>query len=377
MPVLATTEFPPPGYGGIERYMVRLAGEIAAAGHPLTVVAPKMPGWQQFDASLPYRVIRFAFPGHAKPEPLAVWAYRVRQGVVAAHRDMPDTCTIASSWLRSGLACATLPKSIRGPLAIVAHGSEILSQQSFVRKRMMRAVFARADVAAANSGYTARLLAQAQIPARVVLARCGIDPAPMVRAAAANPTVLSVGRLVRRKGFDMMIEALPLLLRRFPTLRYEIVGVGPDIAAFQNRVRELDLQRNVAFLGDITDEELQQAYSRAWCFALPTRRVGAGDVEGFGIVYLEAAMAGLAAVGGLDSGAEDAIADGKSGLLVDGKDANAIASAVGYLLADPDRSRAMGDFGRNRALDEFAWRIGAENVMRALGRAPRAAACSA
>ncbi|MGZ3505779.1 MAG: glycosyltransferase family 4 protein [Vulcanimicrobiaceae bacterium] len=377
MAVLATTEFPPPGYGGIERYMVRLAGEIAAAGHPLTVVAPEMPGCAQFDRSLPYRVIRFKFPGHGNPEPLPVWSYRVREKVIEAHRDMPDKCTIASSWPRSGLACATLPKSLRGDLAIVAHGSEILSQRSMPRRSVMQLVFHRADVAVANSAFTKRLLVEAKIQTPIVVSRCGIDRAPLYRAPAAVPTILSVGRLVRRKGFDMMIEALPALLDRFANLRYEIVGVGPDCARFRERVRELGLDDHVAFLGDISDEELQQAYARAWCFALPTRRVGTGDVEGFGIVYLEAAMAGLPSIGGLNSGAEDAIADGKSGLLVDGNDPAAIARAVGYLLADPDRARALGQYGRNRALNEFTWRLTADTIMRSLGRVPRENACSA
>ena len=208
MAVLATTEFPPPGYGGIERYMVRLAAEIAAAGHPLTVVAPWMPECAAFDAVLPYRVIRFPFPGHDRPEPLPLWTYRVAKAVVQAHREMPDKCTIASSWLRSGLACALLPRSVRGKLAIIAHGSEILSQRSRPRRAMMKAVFGRADVAVANSAFTARLLGEAGITGRAVLGRCGIDAKSYERRTAAVPTILSVGRLVRRKGFDKTIEAV-------------------------------------------------------------------------------------------------------------------------------------------------------------------------
>src|SRR5579884_180374 len=368
MAVLATTEFPPPGYGGIERYMVRLAGEIAAAGHPLTVVAPRMPDCESFDAQQPYRVIRFPFPGHDRPEPLPLWTYRVRKAVIEAHRDMPDKCTIASSWLRSGLACATLPRSVRGKLAIIAHGSEILSQRSFLRRWMMRAVFARADVAVANSAFTAGLLREAQLSREPVLGRCGIDPKQFNRKPAPVPTILSVGRLVRRKGFDKTIEAVPLLLNDFPNLRYEIVGVGPDSEYFKRLAISLGVADHVVFLGDVSDEELERAYERAWCFSLATRRVGAGDVEGFGIVYLEAAMAGVAAIGGFGSGAEDAIENGKSGLLVDGTSAESIAQGLRVLLRDPQRADAMGAYGRERACRDFAWRIAARNIMSALGR---------
>ncbi len=370
MAVLATTEFPPPGYGGIERYMFRLAGEIAAAGHPLTVVAPWMPDCEDFDAQQPYRVMRFPFPGHDRPEPLPLWSFRVRQAVAQAHRSMPDKCTIASSWLRSGLACATLPRSVRGKLAIVAHGSEILSQQSLLRRSMMRAVFARADVAVANSTFTARLLREAGITSRAVLGRCGIDSKDFTRRPAPVPTILSVGRLVLRKGFDKTIEAIALMLAEFPDLRYEIVGIGPAEGYLRELAKRVGASQNVHFLGDVSDAELEDAYARAWCFSLATRRVGAGDVEGFGIVYLEAAMARLASVGGVDSGAEDAIADGKSGFLVDGNSPQAIATALRTLITQRALAAAMGTYGRERALGEFAWRNAAQNIMTALGRDP-------
>lgn len=348
--------------------MVRLAGEIAAAGHPLTVVAPWMPECEAFDAQQPYRVIRFPFPGHDRPESLALWSYRVRQAVVQAHRTMPDKCTIASSWLRSGLACATLPRSVRGKLAIIAHGSEILSQRSPLRRAMMRSVFARADVAVANSSFTARLLREAGITENAVLGRCGIDPKECDRRPAPVPTILSVGRLVLRKGFDKTIEAIALLLDEFPSLRYDIVGVGPADEYLRDLAQRAGVAQNVHFLGDVTDEELEDAYARAWCFSLATRRVGAGDVEGFGIVYLEAAMARLPAVGGIESGAEDAIVDGKTGLLVDGNDPKAIAAALGTLLRQRALAAAMGSYARERALNEFAWKNAARNIMTALGR---------
>jgi phosphatidylinositol alpha-1,6-mannosyltransferase len=353
--------------------MVRLAGEIAAAGHPLTVVAPKMPDCEAFDSGQPYRVIRFPFPGHDSPEPLPLWTYRIREAVVEAHKNMFDKCTIASSWLRSGLACATLPKSVRGRLAIVAHGSEILSQRSRLRAGMMRAVFSRADVAVANSTFTAGLLRTARIAKPIVLARCGIDPKNVERRPARVPTVLSVGRLVRRKGFDKTIQAVALLLPEFPELRYEIVGIGPDAEYFKSIAAARGISQHVHFLGDVTEAELEEAYSRAWCFSLATRCVGKGDVEGFGIVYLEAAMAGLATVGGSGSGAEDAIENQKSGLLVDGSRPESIAAALHTLLSDRERAATMGAYGRARALTDFTWAQAAHNIIRGLHEEPQAA----
>ena len=367
MAVLVTTEFPPPGFGGIERYMVKLAGEIAAAGHELIVVAPQMPGDAAFDAALPYPVIRFPFSGHAQADAAHIWIARVAEATVKAHRIAKDKCTIASSWIRSGVACAMLPKAVRGELAIIAHGSEVLSQRHPAKRAIMRATFARADVRVANSAFTAAILKAAGVRGEAVLARCGVEPRPLRRQTAAAPTILSVGRLVRRKGFDKTLEAMARLSLRFPTLRYEIVGVGPDEAYLRQLAHDLGVAPRVRFLGDVSDAELQEAYSRAWCFSLPTRRVG-GDVEGFGIVYLEAAMAALPSIGGKHSGAEDAIDDGRSGILVDGEDVAGIASALDVLLSNPSGAQAMGSYGRERALAEFTWSGAARTIMNALGR---------
>nr|MDQ6929635.1 glycosyltransferase family 4 protein [Candidatus Eremiobacteraeota bacterium] len=134
---------------------------------------------------------------------------------------------------------------------------------------------------------------------------------------------------------------------------------------------------HVFFLGDVDDAEVRAAYARAWCFALPTRRVGVGDVEGFGIVYLEAAMASLPAVGGRNSGAEDAIEDNESGLLVDGDNPAEIAEAVGFLLQDRARAAGMGQYACARALREFSWRIAAANILEAIGSKTASEPCYA
>lgn len=374
MAVLVTNEFPPPGYGGIERYMLRLATEIAAAGHDLVVVAPQMPGDASFDAQLPFRVLRFPFRAGSDGIPTLI--ARMARATARAHATGKHSCTIAASWIRSGIACSLLPRVVRGRLAIMAHGSEVLSQRNPMKKSLMRATFSRADVVVANSMFTAGILGDAGIRKEPVIARCGVEARAYERCPAATPTILSVGRLVRRKGFDRTIEAVALLRDRFPDLRYEIAGSGPDEQYLRDRIAQLSLERNVALLGAISDDGLRDAYARAWCFCLPTRRVG-GDVEGFGIVYLEAAMAGLPAVGGIHSGAQEAIEDGRSGVLVDGDDPSAIARALHGFLSDPERAAEMGYYARTRALEQFTWRAAAESIMTALEQRPKQAECFA
>ena len=364
MAVLVTADFAPPAHGGIERYMLHLAAALVEAGREVVMVAPEMPGAHAFDTTLPYRVLRFPFAGHGKEAPFKT-VLAMRRATALAHELAADRCTIASSWIRAGAACALLSRSIRGRTAILAHGSEVLAQNSLPKKMLMRSVFACADAIVANSAFTAGILREKGIRRPVTIAPCGVEPRDAVRNPSPAPTVLSVGRLVRRKGYDRTMQAVAQLAASIPNLVYEIAGAGPDEEYLRGLARELQIADRVRFLGRVSDEELVQAYARAWCFALPTRRVGS-DVEGFGIVYLEAAVAGIPAIGGAGCGADDAIEDGRSGLLVNGDDAGEIASALQALLCDTAAAQAMGAYGRTRALTRFSWARTAQTIMSAL-----------
>jgi phosphatidylinositol alpha-1,6-mannosyltransferase len=359
MPVIVTSDFPP-RRGGIERYMVSLAEALTPSGS-VVLVAPQQPGAAAYDADLPYPVIRYArSPRTSVPEEIA----RIAAAVPRAHRLCSDRRTIASSWIRAGIACALLPKSVRGDLAIIAHGTEILSQRGGLKRTAMRWTFSRGDAVVANSSFTAGVLRDLGVDDPVV-AYCGVRGPAIPPVRAPEPTILSVGRLIRRKGFDRVLEALPAVLERVPTLRYEVVGHGPDASFLRDRAKELGIADHVRFLGEVDDAGLARAYARAWCFVLPTRTID-GDVEGFGIVYLEAALASLPSIGSRGCGAEDAIEDGRSGILVQGDDSAQIAAALVLLLTDRDRMVSMGAYGRARALEQFSWESVAQRIMGSL-----------
>lgn len=347
MPLLVTSEFPPT-HGGIQRYTARLAAELSARSQAVAVVAPMAPGYERFDQHQPFATVRYR-PTGRRLDLVKMFAAAVR-----AARLKKRDYTIAASWYPSGLVAALLPRRLRGPLAIVAHGAELTPRGPW-RARLMRYVFDCADVILADSAYSRKLLAQAGIGRDAVVTHAGVDlRPPQGTPRSDDPCLLSVGRLVRRKGFDRVITALPALLQEFPRLRYEIVGDGPERRNLSALARKLGVEQRIVFHGNVDDRALQRAYERAWCFALPVRDEG-GSVEAFGIVYLEAAAAGLAAVGGRNSGAEDAIVDGETGLLVDGDDVGEITAALRKLLADPRAAFEMGERGRARALEEFTW----------------------
>jgi phosphatidylinositol alpha-1,6-mannosyltransferase len=338
--------------------MAAIASVVARDSDDVVVVAPSMPESQSFDEMVPYRVIRY--PHVRRPfEAAAILLAYVR--ALATTR---DRLTLLANWWPTGLPLLMLPKRIRGRTAVFVHGADVAPRKGGSRRFLMRYAFSRADAVLANSNYTKNLLTQAGITERVHVVPLGVDMVPVEPTPSDCPTILSVGRLIERKGFDRIIESLEPLISEFPLLRYEIVGAGPDSARLQALARELGVQAHVRFHGKLGDDDIRAAYARAWCFALPVRAVGS-DVEGFGIVYLEAAMARLPSIGGVDSGATDAIVDGITGYLVDGDDRAAVLQAVAALLGDPVEARRMGERGFERA-KTYTWRRSVYACMRAL-----------
>lgn len=169
--------------------------------------------------------------------------------------------------------------------------------------------------------------------------------------------IVSVGRLVHRKGQDTLVEAMPEILKEHPSAHILFVGVGPHLEYIHKRAIELGVLANISFVGRVKYEELPRFISVGEIFAMPSRSRLAGlEVEGLGIVYLEASACQLPVVGGLSGGAPDALLQGETGLAVDGLKPLEVARAINELLADPDRARAMGIRGRQWIIDQWEWR---------------------
>ncbi|MBF5082097.1 glycosyltransferase family 4 protein [Quadrisphaera sp. INWT6] len=189
---------------------------------------------------------------------------------------------------------------------------------------------------------------------------------PAVRAAAAEmrerwgvtgrPVVLCVSRLVERKGQDVLVRALPAVRAAVPGAALVLVGVGPRRARLERLVAELGLQEHVVLAGRAPAGGLAAAYAAGDVFAMPCRDLRGGlETEGLGIVFLEAAASGLPVVVGRSGGAPDAVQDGVTGVLVDGRDVDDVAQAVAGLLGDPDRAREVGAAGRAWVRSAWGW----------------------
>jgi phosphatidylinositol alpha-1,6-mannosyltransferase len=255
------------------------------------------------------------------------------------------------------------------------HGEELgYIDSSRELRRLATAVFQRARAVIANSANTAALLLERSVRAGAIhIVRPGVDPqrfrpgtagADRLRlelAGDAELVCLTVGRLQRRKGHDLVLEALADLGPRKSRIRYVIVGDGEERPRLESMIHRLGLESVVLLKGRVDPSELPRYYAAADLFVHPNR-VDGREFEGFGIVFLEAAASGVPAIAGRSGGVPEAVVEGETGLLVSGSDAAELRSALLALVDDPDRRRAMGKAARARVLQEFTWERAAEQI---------------
>jgi phosphatidylinositol alpha-1,6-mannosyltransferase len=259
------------------------------------------------------------------------------------------------------------------PYVVATHGVEYWTALAPVTHALLRRATSRAARVLAVSRFTARVIRTA-VPTGVPLSTLppGVDPerfrpdvsgeyVRLRHSIGDRPLVICVSRLVARKGQDVLIRALPAIRRRVPDAGLLIVGGGPARVLLESLAARAGSP--VWFAGEVPNEELPAYHAAADVFAMPCRsRLLGLEVEGFGIVFLEAAASGRAAVAGDSGGAAEAVADGETGLVVDGRHHGAVAEAVSALLADPARAASMGKAGRARVERSFTWERMAERL---------------
>jgi len=173
---------------------------------------------------------------------------------------------------------------------------------------------------------------------------------------ANRPVIVCVSRLMTRKGQDQLIQALPQVLKVVPMASLIIVGDGPYRKHLEKLTADLGLRDNVHFTGKVDQAQLANWYAAGDVFAMPCRtRVGGWDVEGLGIVFLEASATGLPVIVGNSGGAVDAVLEGETGFLVNGNDLSEIRDRLIELLANQDLAKRMGSAGRNWVAQEWTW----------------------
>lgn len=263
------------------------------------------------------------------------------------------------------------------PYLCYVHGEELnVVSASRELAWMTRRVFASADLLVANSNNTARLLAdQWRIrPERIQVSYPGVDTTRFVPAARdqraraelgwhGRPVLLTVGRLQKRKGHDMLIRALPMIRQAVPDVMYSIVGGGEERQSLDHLVDELQLHDHVQFRGEPADEELIRCYQQCDLFVLPNREVN-GDFEGFGMVLVEAQACGRPVVAGASGGTAETMRIPETGAMVNCDRPERLGQVLVELLQDPLRRASMGDAARQWTVCQFDWAALAEQSRR-------------
>lgn len=347
----------PPRAGGIEHFLSRLVASRPPGS--ARVLASAWPGDRDHDAAFPQPVERV---GRRPLLPTRRLAERVRRAA-AAHR--ADVVVFGAAWPLGELGSA-----LDVPTLAISHGHEA-GLARVGGGRLVRRVARAVDAISVISEYTrAALEPWAAGHADVVDLAPGVDvdafsPAAdggVVRTrhgvAADAPLVVCVSRLVARKGQDVLVEAWPDVRARCPGARLLLVGDGPLRRRLARRVAALGLDGAVTLVGEVAWRDLPAYHAAADVFAMPCRtRFGGLDVEGLGIVFLEAQATATPVVVGRSGGAPETVRDGETGVVVDGRSPRMVADALVTLLADPARRAAMGAAGRAFVTATWAWPV--------------------
>ncbi|MFB4307885.1 glycosyltransferase family 4 protein [Actinomadura sp. GTD37] len=365
--LFVTNDFPPRP-GGIQAFVHGLAARRPAGS--VVVYAPAWRGAAGFDARQPFPVVRH--PGTLMlPEPGVL-----RRAADVLRAEGCDSVVFGAA-APLGLLAPALRARGAGRLVGITHGHEAGWAALPVARRLLRRIGDDLDVLTYLGEYTRSRMARALSPrgaARMSRLAPGVDEKVFhrdtggeeVRARhglTGRPVAVCVSRLVPRKGQDALIHAWPRVLRKEPDAALLLVGGGPYRKELEGLASSLGVRRSVVFTGGVDWEELPAHYDAGDVFAMPcrTRRRGL-DVEGLGIVYLEASATGLPVVAGDSGGAPDAVLDGETGVVVPGRSVAGIADAVAALLADPARARAMGEQGRAWVEREWRWEVQAARL---------------
>ena len=361
--ILLVTNDLGPRAGGIESFVLSLVERVPKGC--LIIYTSTQKGSAPFDAQLLERFGAVVIRDRAKillPTP------RVNHRAVKILKQYQ----IKTVWFGAAAPLALMARQLRtsGATNIVAlsHGHEIWWAKIPVLKQLLRKIIKDVDHLGYLGQFTKGEIVKAsnQIDKFVQIAP-GIDTDHfMPKSARADlikkyrledrRVIVSVGRLVHRKGQDKLIESLPKILQSFPDAVLLLVGEGPIKQMLKNTAKQLGVTNQVIFAGRVQHIDLPDYICLGEVFAMPVRSRFAGlEVEGLGIVYLEASACGLPVIVGNSGGATDAVIDGVTGLLVNGSDTDQIADAVCKLLTDQSRAKAMGLAGRGWVIEN--WQI--------------------
>jgi len=356
--LLITIDFPP-NVGGVARYLKNIC---KYSKDEIVVLAPQTE--TDFDAKQNYKIYRkkllfkYFWP---KWLPIFWHTYKIIKKEKIQKIEISHVLPV-------GYAVLVFKKFLKLPYRVYTHGLDVKSPRNNPRKfRLMKKVLSGAEEIIANSEFTKKeLLKIGVLEEKITLIYPCLDPDDYKTPSAEEikkirekyhlnnkKVLLTVGRLVARKGQDKVIEALPEILKEIPDLLYLVAGDGEYRKNLENLVKQNNLEKNVIFTGRAEDSELPALYSLSDVFIMIPRELEDGDVEGFGMVYLEANYFGKPVIGSDSGGAGEAVERGINGLLVNPEKEEEIKRAVFKIFKDEHLYKELSGEGKKRVEEKF------------------------
>ncbi len=370
--LVVTNDFPP-RVGGIESFVLAMARRMPPDS--VVVHTARQPGDDEFDAGLDFRVVR------DRARLLLPTPATTSRSVQIARELQCDAVWFGAA-APLGLMAGALRRraGVRRTVA-TTHGHEVWWAKTPVARQLLRRIGTSNDVLTYLGDFTRDQVARAlprEVAERMVQLAPGVDTAVFhpdvdggpVRSRfglGGRPVVVCVSRLVQRKGQDMLVRALPMVHRQVPDAAVLIVGDGPQRRSLEKLATSLGVSRDVVFTGAQPWAELPPYLAAGDVFAMPTRTRKAGfEVEGLGIVYLEASAMGLPVVAGDSGGSPDAVRDGETGYVVDARTPDVLAARLVDLLSDPELAGRLGAAGRAWVGQCWSWERASDQLARLL-----------
>lgn len=372
---LLLTEYFAPHAGGTAVYYNEVWRRLG--GMEVIVVARTHPGALAFDRRQPFTIMRTPFSRIPKIRMAVEFGMQFLTGLRLTQTH-PVNVVHGGQVYPLGFAAFGIHLVKRIPYVLYVHGEEVtVAARRWWKRAVVSFVLRHAGAVFVNSWFTAKQTSALGVPAfKIHIAPPGVDPMrfrPMDGSALrrrlggeGRRVLLSVGRMIPRKGQDTLIRLLPRIAAAVPDVMYWIAGggAGGERRRLNAVAAAAGVSERVLFLGEVPDEDLLELYAACDVFVMLNRSTPDGDVEGFGIVFLEASACGKPVIGGRSGGAVEAVRDGRTGFLVpEGADDAAVASIV-RLLRDPDLRARLGEKGRRWAIKHCAWDRTARRVVR-------------
>jgi len=367
--VLVLTENFPPISGGSGRWFWELYSRLPKEQY--LILADDIPEAAEFDSTHQLNILRM-------PLKSSEWGFKSISGLKFYWRVFWHIRKIIKQQQITHIHCgrvihegitAWLLKLFTGtPYLCYVHGEDVeTAATSGEHNLMVKQVCKHADRLICNSHNSANIVKRLNYASddKIDVLHPGVDASLFVPAIddetfkqqmgwQERKVIITVGRLQERKGQDMMIRATALLKQQFPDILYAIIGRGECLESLQALSKECGVNNHVQFLTEVTDPQMIQCYQQSDVFILPNRTIG-NDIEGFGMVLVEAQSCGKPVIAGDSGGTKETMLLNQSGYVIDCTDAQSICTAVAKLLADPEGSAKMGEVGRQHVESELDW----------------------